>query len=144
MVDCLKSQSTKLRPCREVAFEFVGLFWVECQTQALLWTSGIKHRGLKLWISVDFSSRVTHYDCKNRRTLRILRYGKINFNHNKKCKGRTQKFTKTVKMPFSAVAWTCAPYLWCHILTALDDLPLYMSHNFPCLLRWKNFSIFLE
>ena len=33
-------------------------------------------------------------------------------------------------MPFSVVAWTCAPYLRYHILKALDDLPLCMSHIF--------------
>ena len=36
---------------------------------------------------------------------RILRYRKKgSFKHNKKSKGRTEKFTEIVKMPFSAVA----------------------------------------
>ena len=34
--------------------------------------------------------------------MKILK--NVSFKHNKKSKGRTQKFTEKVKMPFSAVA----------------------------------------
>ena len=100
------------------------------------------YRGLKLWISGDFSSRVTHHDCKKHKNPKILRYGKHEvLRIIKSLKGGHRNLLKQ-QNAFFAVAWTCAPYPWCQILTALVDLTLYMSNNFPPWLYWRKLSIF--
>ena len=82
--------------------------------------------------AMDFVSRHYIMTCKKlqkHKNIKIWKNG--SFKHNKKSKGRTHKFNKTVKMLFSAVAWTCAPYLWWYILKAVGNLSLCMSNNFP-------------